>query len=87
MWVATPLSYDQQIEPPRLLVFTWIRGGEDEPTESTVRFDLDESDGATTVRVTHSGLVTETLRARNNAWPLILSLLQDYVQQHARAAL
>jgi len=27
------------------------------------------------------------LRARNNAWPLILSLLQDYVQQHARAAL
>jgi uncharacterized protein YndB with AHSA1/START domain len=75
----------QQILPARLLVFTWIRGGEDDPTESTVRFDLNESDGATTVRVTHSGLVTETLRAANNRWPLILSLLQAYVQQHARA--
>ena len=70
-----------EVERPRLLVFTWIRGGNEDPTESTVRVDLEETNGVTTVRLTHSRLVTEELRTRNSGWPLILSLLQAYIEQ------
>jgi len=68
------------VERPHLLVFTWIRETED-PTETQVRWELAEKDGVTTVRVTHSGLTTETLRKRNDGWPMILSLLQAYVKK------
>lgn len=70
------------IDPPRLLTYTWIRENEGYP-ETLVRWDLEENDGYTTVRVTHSGLVSEGLRARNNGWPLILELLETYIHQHA----
>jgi len=70
------------VERPRLLVFTWIRRGEEEdPTETTVQIDLEEREpGITTVRVTHSGLVTDALRKRNGGWPLILTLLQSFIE-------
>ena len=48
------------IERPRLLIFTWIR---EDAIETLVRWELHERDGVTTVRVTHSGLTTESLRA------------------------
>jgi len=74
----------REIVPPRLLVFTWIREFEDDP-ETLVRWDLEESGGVTTVRVTHSGLDTEALRARNGGWPLIVSLLQAHIAEPAHA--
>ena len=67
------------IDPPRVLTYTWIRENEDYP-ETLVRWDLEEKDGYTTVRVTHSGLVTERLRARNDGWTIIVKLLQTYVE-------
>ena len=66
------------VEPPSLLVFTWIRDDEDHP-ETLVRWDLEELDGLTTVRVTHSGLTNERLRARNSGWSIIVKLLQTYM--------
>ena len=69
----------REIEPPRLLVFTWLREDEDGP-ETLVRWDLEESNGVTKARVSHSGLTSETLRARNNGWPMIVELLQAHVQ-------
>jgi hypothetical protein len=48
--------------------------------ETLVRWDLEEKDGVTTVRLTHSGLTSESSRARNSGWPLILSVLQAYVE-------
>ena len=72
------------IDPPRLLTYTWLREHEDYP-ETLVRWDLEEKDGYTTVRVTHSGLVSESLRSRNSGWPLIVELLQAYIREaHAR---
>jgi len=71
-----------EVAPPHLLIFTWLREEEDDP-ETTVRWDLHEVDGCTTVRVTHSGLTTEKMRTRNGGWPLIQVLLQAYVEQHA----
>ena len=68
------------IEPPRLLTFTWLREHEDYP-ETLVRWDLDEHDGVTTVRVTHSGLISESLRTRNNGWGIIVQLLEAYCEK------
>jgi uncharacterized protein YndB with AHSA1/START domain len=77
--VSTVAGEYREIERPRLLVFTWIREQE-HSSETLVRWDLEEKNGVTTVRVTHSGLTTESLRARNNGWPLIVGLLQTYVE-------
>src|SRR3984893_4799140 len=50
----------RSIERPRPLGFTWLPDWEPNATESLVRFDLEEVDGVTTLRLTHSGLVTES---------------------------
>lgn len=68
------------IERPRLLISTWIRETED-ATETLVRWDLKEKDGVTTVRVMHSGLTSESLRKRNDGWPMILGLLRAHSER------
>lgn len=65
-----------------MLVFTWLPDWQGDATESLVRFDLEEKDGVTTVRLTHSGLVSESSRASHWGWPQILTWLQTYVEQH-----
>ena len=71
-----------QIERPRLLVLTWLPSSwQEEVTESMVRFDLEEKNGVTTVRLTHSGLATDSSRASHKGWPEILAWLQAYVEQ------
>jgi uncharacterized protein YndB with AHSA1/START domain len=77
--VAVAGTY-RQIERPRLLVYTWVREKED-AAETVVRWELDEQEGVTHVRVTHSELKSESLRARNSGWPLILGLLQTYIEE------
>jgi len=77
---STVYGQYETIEPPHLLTYTWIRENEELP-ETLVRWDLNEKDGYTTVRVTHSGLITESLRRRNNGWPLVVSLLSAYFDQ------
>ncbi len=68
----------QVVEPPSLLVFSWIRD-DDEGNETVVRWDLKETGGVTLVRVTHSGFTSESQRDRNSGWPVILSLLQRHL--------
>lgn len=68
------------IERPRLLIFTWVREQED-ATETLVRWDLEEHGATTRVRVTHSGLITEALRTRNDGWALIVKLLRVYIEE------
>jgi len=70
----------RKIERPRLLVFTWLRGEQENEPETLVRWDLEEKDGITTVRLTHSGLTSESSRNRNSSWPLILCLLQAFAE-------
>jgi uncharacterized protein YndB with AHSA1/START domain len=70
----------RRIERPRVLAFTWLPSWDDEATETLVRFDLDEKDGVTTVRLTHSGFKTEGSRARHQGWPQILTWLQGYCE-------
>ena len=48
--------------------------------ETLVRWDLKQKDGVTTIRLTHSALTSESLRARSSGWPLIVGLLQSYIE-------
>lgn len=73
----------RQIERPFLLVFTWLPDWQEEPFESLVRFDLNETNGVTAVRLTHSGLTTDSSRLSHKGWPQILTWLQAYSESHA----
>lgn len=69
------------IERPRVLAFTWNPSWDDAATETLVRFDLEERDGVTTVRLTHSGFAAQASRERHQGWPQILSWLQVYAER------
>jgi uncharacterized protein YndB with AHSA1/START domain len=68
------------IERPRLLEFTWLPDWQEDAPRTLVRFDLEEKDGSTTVRLTHSGHTTERSRESHRGWPQILAGLQAYVE-------
>ncbi|HEY3886808.1 MAG TPA: SRPBCC domain-containing protein [Vicinamibacterales bacterium] len=70
------------VDRPRLLVFTWRPDWQGDATQSEVRIELTERDGATHVRLTHSGLTTEISRQSHRGWPQILALMQKYVDRH-----
>jgi uncharacterized protein YndB with AHSA1/START domain len=71
----------REIKRPHLLAFTWLPSWQDDALESLVRFDLQEKDGMTTVRVTHSGLTTATARNQHRGWPDILVWLRAYLER------
>ena len=86
MWFETPrgsVSVNGEyraVERPRLLEFTW-RPSWFDSAESLVRIELEESDGVTRVRLTHSGLVGEADRANSSGWPELLAALQAHVER------
>lgn len=72
------------IEPPRLLEYTWIHdwGPIEDRTETLVRFELDERDGVTHVRLTHSGFTDPASRDEHDrGWAMVLGWLRDYAQR------
>ncbi len=71
----------RQVERPRLLVFSWLPSWQEDAPETLVRWDLEERDGVTTVRLTHSGLASESSRASHRGWPQIRGWLQAYVEK------
>jgi len=71
----------REIDPPRLLVFTWLPDWYENAAESLVRWELEERDGFTTVRLTHSGLLTEAARENHRGWPQIVGWLKDYIEK------
>jgi uncharacterized protein YndB with AHSA1/START domain len=68
------------VERPRLLEFTWIADWHEELQETVVRFELEEKDASTAVRLTHSGFATAGAREAYQGWPWLLALLQGYVE-------
>ena len=73
----------RQIEPPHMLVFTWLPDWQEDLVESVVRIELEEKNGVTTVRLTHSGLTSETSLISHRGWPQILTWLRAYVETPA----
>ena len=67
------------IEPPRVLAFTWRPSWQGDAAESLVRFDLQETDGVTIVRLTHSGLTADGARV-HKGWPQVLEWLRTYAE-------
>jgi uncharacterized protein YndB with AHSA1/START domain len=73
----------RRVERPRLLEMNWLADWQENATLTVVRFDLDENDGSTTVRLTHSGLTTDSARQSYQGWPWLLALLQAYAEGKA----
>jgi uncharacterized protein YndB with AHSA1/START domain len=69
----------RSIEPPHLLIFTWLPDWEANAKESLVCVELQQEGGVTRVRLTHSGLTSEGARA-HRGWPDILEWLRAYVE-------
>ncbi len=56
-----------EIEPPRRLAFTWLWDGE--ATQTLIEIDFEETEGVTTVRFTHTGLLDEAaVRSHEDGW-------------------
>jgi uncharacterized protein YndB with AHSA1/START domain len=68
------------IERPRLLEFTWLPDWEEDAPPTRIRFDLEENEGATTVRLTHSGFTSGRSRESYQGWPWLLALLRTHVE-------
>jgi uncharacterized protein YndB with AHSA1/START domain len=68
-----------EIDPPNRLAFTWI--WDDEPARMLIELDLVETDGATTVRFTHSGLWDEeAVRSHEGGWGRAFDNLERALQ-------
>jgi uncharacterized protein YndB with AHSA1/START domain len=63
-----------EIEPPTRLAFTWL--WDDDTRGTLIEVNFEETDGATTVTFTHSGLWSEeTVRDHTDGWSKILDRL------------
>lgn len=71
------------VEPPHLVEFTWSASFAPATGETVVRIELDERDGRTTVRLTHSGFPNETARTTHRGWPELLAALRGYYESAA----
>jgi uncharacterized protein YndB with AHSA1/START domain len=73
-----------EIDPPRLLVYTWIANWHANPQLKTiVRWELTPSQGGTLVKVTHSGLAEDDVARKDytSGWPGMTTALKKFVER------
>jgi len=73
-----------EIDPPRLLVWSWIANWHQDPNLATiVRWELTPTKSGTLVRVTPSNLVKEPASRKDygSGWQGVLQLLATFVQR------
>lgn len=73
-----------QIDPPRLLVYTWFANFHSDPKHrSIVRWELTPTKSGTHVKVTHSGLKSEPAARKDYAggWPGVLEELKVFAEK------
>jgi uncharacterized protein YndB with AHSA1/START domain len=73
-----------EIDPPRLLVYTWHANWHDDPSLATlVRWELYPDGQGTKVKVTHSGLAKEKLAREDysGGWIGVVKLLKEFVEK------
>lgn len=72
----------QEIDPPRVLAYTWNYDWDKGVATTLVRFELIERGEETLVRVTHSGFTAEAPRAdHEKGWVGVLGWLRGYVER------
>jgi uncharacterized protein YndB with AHSA1/START domain len=72
-----------EIDPPRLLVYTWIANWHDDKSRSTiVRWELTPTAAGTSVKVTHSGLAQEPVARKDysGGWLGVLESLKKFTE-------
>jgi uncharacterized protein YndB with AHSA1/START domain len=72
-----------EIDPPRLLVYTWIANWHDDKSLSTiVRWELTPHKNGTHVKVTHSGLAHEEAAHKDysGGWVGVVEMLKKFVE-------
>ena len=58
-----------EIDPPKRLAFTWVWDDDEDAVEQLIEIDFVETDGATTITFTHSGLWDEeSLPSFEDGW-------------------
>lgn len=73
-----------EIDPPRLLVYTWYANFHSDPKHrSIVRWELTPTKSGTHVKVTHSGLASEPAACKDYAggWPGVLEELKTFAEK------
>lgn len=73
-----------ELDPPRLLVYSWIANWHDDKSRSTVvRWELFPQSGGTRVKVTHSGLSEENVARKDysGGWPGVLEQLKHLTEK------
>ena len=73
-----------ELDPPRLLVYTWFANFHDDPKHrSIVRWDLTSTKSGTHVKVTHSGLAFEPAACKDYAqgWPGVLEEIRSHAEK------
>ncbi len=76
------------IDPPRLLVYTWITNFHDDPSRKTVvRWNLTSTATGTHLKVTHSGLKLEPKSRADYAggWPGFLEAVKNHAEKPAKS--
>ncbi len=73
-----------QIDPPRLLEYTWFASWHPDPSHTTiVRWDLTRTPTGTRLKVTHSGLAALAGAAEGYArgWPGLVQQIKNFVEK------
>lgn len=74
-----------EVDPPRLLVYTWIANWHDDAASRTVvRWELAPKAGGTHVKVTHSGLSKLPVARKDysGGWPGVVQMLRRFVEDN-----
>jgi len=73
-----------EMDPPRLLVYTWFANWHDNPELRTVvRWEVTATPAGTKLRVTHSGLAQD-VKARegySGGWPGLLEAIKKFLEK------
>jgi uncharacterized protein YndB with AHSA1/START domain len=71
-----------EVNPPRVLVYTWMASWTG-ALRTTVRWELDPSNGGTLVRIHHSGFASnlEAAKSHGQGWLRVLAWVQAFVEQ------
>lgn len=70
-----------EVDPPRRLAYTWLSSWL--PKDTKVVWDLENHNGGTLVKVTHTGFGGDADQAKNHiiGWSSVLGWLQAYVEK------
>jgi uncharacterized protein YndB with AHSA1/START domain len=74
-----------EIDPPRLLVYTWVANWHLDPQNKTVvRWELTPTAAGTHLKVTHSGLAQdpEARKDYSGGWPGVVEKLQAFTERN-----